>query len=101
MARVNWTTQALEDLDAVCLFIARDSPRYAELLAGRMFEASELLGEFPNAGRIVPEIGRSEIRELIVQGYRLIYRTLADEIDILAVHHGARQVGGLGSSDGS
>ena len=99
MARVNWTTQALEDLDAVCLFIARDAPRYAELLAGRMFEAADVLGEFPNAGRIVPEFGRSEIRELIVQNYRLIYRTLADEIDILTVHHGARLVGGFGSSD--
>ena len=47
MARVNWTTQALEDLDALCLFIARDAPRYAELLAGRMFEAADVLGEFP------------------------------------------------------
>ena len=101
MARVNWTTQALQDLDAVCLFIARDSPRYAELLAGRMFEAADLLGELPNAGRIVPEIVRSDIRELIVQSYRLIYRSLADEIDILVVHHGARLVGGLGSSDNS
>ena len=101
MARVNWTAQALEDLDAVCLFIARDAPRYAELLAGRMFEAADVLGEFPNAGRIVPEIGRSEIRELIVQNYRLIYRTLADEIDILTVHHGARLVGDFGSSDSS
>ena len=30
MARINWLDQALDDLDAICDFIARDAPRYAQ-----------------------------------------------------------------------
>ena len=101
MAEVSWTPQALDDLDAVCLFVARDAPRYAELFAARVFQASGRVGEFPYSGRVVPEIGRNEIREVIVQNYRLIYRVQADEVEILAVHHGARPVGEFGSSDAS
>ena len=95
MARVTWTDQALEDLEAVCQFIARDTPRYADLLASRAFEATQGLGEFPRLGRIVPELGRGDIREVMVQGYRIIYRLAAEEVQILTVHHGARPLGGL------
>ena len=95
MAQVTWTTQALVDLDAVCLFIARDAPRYAELFAERVFRTTDRLAEFPRSGRVVPEIGREDIRELIVQDYRVIYRVISDEVEILTVHHGARPLGGF------
>ncbi|HLH22915.1 MAG TPA: type II toxin-antitoxin system RelE/ParE family toxin [Chloroflexota bacterium] len=90
MARVTWTDQALDDLDSICLFIARDAPRYAELFAGRVFRATEWLAQFPQSGRVVPELGRSDIREVVVQNYRVIYRLLPDEVQSLTVHHGAR-----------
>lgn len=93
MARVTWTDQALDDLDAICLFIARDAPRYAELFAHRVFHATERLSLFPLSGRVVPEIGRDDIRELIVQSYRIIYRVLPEEVEILTIHHGARPLG--------
>ncbi|MBT9143204.1 MAG: hypothetical protein DDT32_01974 [Syntrophomonadaceae bacterium] len=51
MAKLSWTDQALEDLEAVCLFIARDAPRYGELFADRAFAAVERLGDFPLSGR--------------------------------------------------
>jgi len=44
---------------------------------------------------MVPEVGREDIREFIVQGYRIIYRVLADEVEILTVHHGARLLQGF------
>ncbi len=89
MAQVTWTEQALDDLEAVCLFIARDAPRYAELFAERVFRATERLAEFQRSGCVVPEIGREDIREIIVQSYRV----LPEEVEILTVHHGARPVG--------
>ena len=69
MADVTWTDQALEDLEAVCLYIARDAPRYAEMFARRVFQATDRLVTFPQLGRVVPEIGRDDIREVIVQRY--------------------------------
>src|SRR5688572_20498547 len=60
----NLAEQALDDLESVCLFIARDAPRYAELFAVRVFHATERLEQFPQSGRIVPEAGRDDIREI-------------------------------------
>jgi plasmid stabilization system protein ParE len=95
MATVIWTEQALDDLDSICLFIARDSLMMAELFAGRIFEAVERLASFPQSGRVVPEIGRGDIREIISQGYRIIYRLAEDQVAVLTVHHGARLMGAI------
>ncbi len=92
MAQVTWTEQVINDLYTVFLFIARDAPGYAELMIERVFAATERLGEFLRSGRIVPEIGQDEIREVIVQNYRIMYRVLPGELEILTVRHGARQV---------
>ena len=97
MPRVTWTEQALDDLDSVCLFIARDAPRYAELFAARVFHATERLEQFPRSGRVVPEVAHDDIREIVVQGYRIIYRVRSDEVEVLTVHHGARLLGDPGS----
>jgi len=98
VAQVTWTDQALDDLDAICLFIARDAPRYAEVVAARIFHSTDRLSQFPRSGRIVPELGRDDIREVIVQNYRVIYRLRPDEVEILTIHHGARRLEGLPDS---
>ena len=90
MADVTWTEQALADVDAVGSYIARDSPRYAALVVARILRAAERLAQFPRSGRIVPEYGREDVREIIVQGYRVIYRAVPDEVEIVTVHHGSR-----------
>lgn len=92
MAQVSWTPQALDDLDAVCLFISRDSPHYAAVFADSAFAATDRLVEHPLSGRVVPELRVEEIREIILGNYRLIYRTRAENVEILTVHHGARQL---------
>ena len=38
-------------------------------------------------GRIVPEIEDPEIRELIIMGYRLIYRFMNEIVQVIAVRH--------------
>lgn len=90
MAEVTWTQQALDDLEAVCLYIARDAPGYATVFAERAFRAVAHLAQFPRAGRVVPEIHHDDIREVILQSYRIIYRVRLDEVEILTIHHGAR-----------
>ena len=41
-------------------------------------------------GRIVPEFGIENIREIIVGSYRVIYRIRDEDVQILTVHHGAQ-----------
>lgn len=45
MAQVKWTPQALDDLQAICLFIARDTPPIADVFADRAFRATDRLAE--------------------------------------------------------
>ena len=45
MAVLIWAPQAAEDLDAVCLYIARDSEAYARDFAERVIAAIEMLKE--------------------------------------------------------
>jgi addiction module RelE/StbE family toxin len=90
MARVSWTPQAADDLEAICLFIARDTHQIAAAFADRVVTATERLETHPRLGRVVPEFGLEDFREILVGSYRVIYRLRKDEVQILTVHHGAR-----------
>ena len=71
MAEVRWTLQALDDLEVICLFIARDAPPVAAVFAQRAFDATDRLAEFPRSGRTVPELNNPDFREIILGNYRL------------------------------
>jgi|SRR5215472_1170360 len=71
---IAWSPQSLRDLDAIHEYIAKDSERYADLTVSRIFAAVERLPQFPHSGRIVPERHQSEIREIIVGRFRVVYR---------------------------
>jgi addiction module RelE/StbE family toxin len=90
VTQVRWTEQAVADLQSIREFIERDSPRYGRLVAERLFDATERLELFPRSGRIVPELERDDIRELIVGDYRLVYRLEADLAVLLTVFRGSR-----------
>jgi plasmid stabilization system protein ParE len=90
MAQVRWTLQAADDLEAICLFIARDATQVAVVFADRVLRATDRLASYPRLGRIVPELGIENIREIIVGSYRVIYRIRQDQVHLLTLHHGAR-----------
>ena len=91
--RVDWSDLALDDLDDIVRYIAKDAPYYAREFADRIFATSDRLKDFPYSGRYVPEAGNETIREVIVQSYRVIYRAETDRILVLAVIHGSRDLG--------
>jgi len=101
MAEVRWTSQAADDLEAICLFIARDAPQVAAVFADRVLRATDQLDHFPRLGRIVSEFGMENIREIIVGNYRLIYRIRDEDVQILTVHHGARLLGATSIEGGA
>jgi toxin ParE1/3/4 len=90
VARVGWTPQSLADLEAICLFIARDAPEMARVFADRAFRATDRLTDHPGLGRIVPELSQAHLREVLLGNYRIIYRLRDDVVQVLTVHHGAR-----------
>jgi len=91
MARgLGWSPEAIEDIEAIASYIERDSPWYAKAIASKIVETAETIPDFPEIGRIVPEIGNSLIRERFVYSYRIIYRIEAERILVAAVIHGSR-----------
>ena len=83
---------ALRNLQGIRDHIALDKPFYAAQFIGRIVSTVERLKDFPQIGRMVPEAGREDVRELVFQGYRIIYRPLVDRIQILIVVHGSRDL---------
>ena len=93
MVEVKWTNQALDDIDNIAEYIAKDSVKYAKIQTERFFSITEILLTQPKSGRVVPETKKPNIRELILGNYRIIYKYVnSKRVDILTVHHSARQI---------
>ena len=90
MKRISWTSQAFTDLESILNFYARDSEVYARRIGERINAAIERLEAFPRSGRVVPELGREDVREVLPAPFRVVYRVLDDEVFILTVFHAAR-----------
>lgn len=91
MTRVVWARPALEDVQEIRTYIARDSPRYARRVAERLFATVDRLHRHPLSGRVVPELGQPTVREVIEPPYRIVYRVRAETLEVVAVVHSARQ----------
>jgi len=50
------------------------------------------LKEYPNIGRIVPELSNDSIRERIIYSYRIVYKKYPGKILIVAIIHGKRHM---------
>jgi plasmid stabilization system protein ParE len=87
-----WTDPSIEDLRAVRDYIARDSDYYAADLVEQVVLSVERLLRFPKLGRVVPEAQDENIRELVHQNYRIIYRIAGERIEILTIVHGSRDL---------
>jgi len=86
-----WSPLALDRVSEIAGYIAQDKPSAAEKWVKAIFSKVEQLEVASELGRIVPEIGNSQFRELIYYNYRIIYRIEKNRISILTVRHG-RQI---------
>lgn len=87
---VIWTKPARDDLRQIHDFISPDSKFYAEKVVENIIARTEQIENFPNSGRVVPEILDDNVREIFVYSYRLIYEISEKNIYILSVVHGSR-----------
>ena len=88
--KVQWTQNAIGHLANIYEYIAINSPFYAKRMVDEITRRSEQIADQPFSGRKVPEYDAQDIRELIEKPYRIIYRIKPDQIDVLAVIHGAQ-----------
>lgn len=95
---ISWSEPAVDNLAAIYAYIARDAPGHAAHFVQRLIAAAEPLRDLPRMGRVVPE-GDGRQREILFDPYRIIYRVEADEIYIVTVVHGARDLAALWERD--
>lgn len=84
-----WSPEAIEDVEAIAAYIARDSRWYAHAVASRIVATAETIPKHPKMGRVVPEIDQEDIRERFVYGFRVIYRIEKKRILVATVLHGS------------
>lgn len=68
-----WTREALERLSEIEKYISKENPENAIRFVDYLIEKGESIKDFPKIGRMVPEIGQDNIREIIAKRYRIIY----------------------------
>lgn len=92
--RITWSRPAVANLEAIHDYISRDASGRADRFVEKLIAAPEPLADFPRMGRVVPE-GDGRQREITFDPYRIIYRIEDDEIYIVTVVHGARDLASL------
>lgn len=93
--KVLWSEVAERDLAEALAFIARENPGNARNLLDAIRQKAADLENFPERGRIVPELheqGISVYRELVIAPWRLQYRITDSEVLVLSFIDSRRNV---------
>lgn len=81
--RITWSPHSLKRLEEIGDYIAQDSPLNACKFIDKLIDSLERLKEFPLSGSNVPE--SPNLKQVIVQGYRIVYRPKDSIIEIITV----------------
>ena len=85
--KIIWTQRAVNNLKSIYDYIHEESPYQAQRVINSIIDCVEPLKTFPNMGVRVKEIPDQLVRELVKFSYRIIYRVVNDEVQILLVIH--------------
>ncbi|MEO8635637.1 MAG: type II toxin-antitoxin system RelE/ParE family toxin [Gemmatimonadales bacterium] len=88
--KVVWSPLAIARAAEIAAHIAEDRPLAAERWVTQLFARAGVLSRHPGSGHVVPEVGRSDIREIHHGVYRIIYRVEPKRVAVLTVRHGRR-----------
>jgi toxin ParE1/3/4 len=88
--KVVWTLLAEQRAIEAAQFIAQDKRAIALGWYAQLGRHVASLSRFPRRGRVVPEMGQLNVRELFHAPYRIIYRIGETRIEIVSIWHGRR-----------
>ena len=96
---VQLTNDAARDLEEICDYIDRhDAPNRADHVLEQIEKAFHSLSEHPHRGNTPKElldIGLREYREIFFKPYRIIYRVMGDNVYVLVIADGRRDMQAL------
>ena len=86
--KLEWSDEALADLDRFAEFLDRERPSLAAIVATEIIDKVRVLSEHPQLGR--PIAGREEYRQIVLQvlaAYVFQYRFDSQSLVMLRVYH--------------
>lgn len=90
---IEFAESAIGDLEEMLDWYAdQQVPEVGKRLAREVVTQVEHLADFPESGRIVPEFGLANLREIIYPPFRIVYRLDAESIWIIRVWRSERQL---------
>jgi addiction module RelE/StbE family toxin len=87
---VKWTKTAIESVDEIAGFIAKDNSTRATSFVLELQAAVTKLLAHPGMGRAGRVPGTREL--VLHKNYIAIYRVRGDDVEILRLHHSARNL---------
>jgi len=88
--KVKFTPSARAQFLSALSYIRKDKPSAAVNFRNKAEKILRRLEDFPESGRIIPELAELPYREVIISPYRFFYKIKNDVAWIIAVWHGAQ-----------
>lgn len=89
--KVVYTDEALTDMDQIADWLIAHYPAIAPTVGRRIQAVVARIARWPDSARLVPDRPHVRAAPLGRYPYVVFYRVTADTIEILHVHHAARQ----------
>ena len=90
MADYSFHPDALEDLDEIWEFIAKDNADAANRIVAQVLATCENLSRLPHQGHARPELTLRPLRFVVVRDYLLAYAPDERPLWVVAILHGRR-----------
>lgn len=88
---ITFASSAFDDLEAIRNWYQdQQVPDVGERLIGEILEQVERLSDFPESGRVVPEFGIANLREIIYPPFRIVYRLDGNKVKIVRIWRSER-----------
>ncbi len=86
MKAVHWTDRAKSRLRSIEAYLKEKAgPKIAKQEVSKILKRSQQLGESPDIGHRVKGYEESELREVLLRPYRIIYLSKENQIDVITV----------------
>jgi toxin ParE1/3/4 len=89
--RVVYTVEALADLDGILRYIANHHPAISEAFENRLHAVVARIARWPESAQEVVERPGVRMAPLIRYPYKIFYRISNETVEILHIHHAARE----------
>ncbi len=87
----SFAESAVRDLEEIkTWYTEQDVPEVGERFVVEIFQRVEALIDHPDLGRVVPEFGKSFLREIIHPPFRVVYRRDEDRIQVIRIWRSER-----------